>query len=44
MTLLGSLAGVYAGVTVAPRLIRAIERVGPLSPYGQPLSKFWPRT
>jgi putative hemolysin len=38
MTLLGSLAGVYAGVTLAPRLIRAIEKVGPLAPYGQPLA------
>ena len=38
MTLLGSLAGVYAGVTLAPRLIRAIEKVGPLAPYGRPLA------
>ena len=34
MTLLGTLAGVYSGVTLAPQLIRAIEQVGPLAPYG----------
>ena len=38
MTLLGSLAGVYAGVSVAPRLIHAIETVGPLAPIRQPLA------
>jgi len=33
MTLLGTLAGVYAGVNLAPQLIRAVEQVGPLAPY-----------
>ncbi len=37
-TLLGTLAGVYAGATVAPRLIHALENVGPLALYGQPLA------
>ena len=32
-TLLGTLAGVYGGVTLAPRLTGAIGRVGPLAPY-----------
>jgi putative hemolysin len=35
MTLLGTLAGVYAGLTVAPPLIGAIEHVGPLAPFRQ---------
>jgi putative hemolysin len=29
--LLGTMAGVYAGLTVAPRLVRAIAQVGPLA-------------
>jgi putative hemolysin len=33
MTMLGTLAGVYAGMTLAPPLVRAIEQVGPLAPY-----------
>jgi putative hemolysin len=33
MTLLGTLAGVYAGVTVAPRLVGTIKQFAPLAPY-----------
>ena len=33
MTLLGTLAGVYAGVTVAPRLVGTIAQIAPLAPY-----------
>ena len=32
-TLLGTLAGVYGGATLVPRLSRAIEGIGPLAPY-----------
>jgi putative hemolysin len=35
MTLLGTLAGVYAGVAVEPQLTHLVERVGPLAPYCQ---------
>lgn len=37
-TLLGTLAGVFAGLTVTPRLTHALETVGPLAPYRQPLA------
>jgi putative hemolysin len=37
-TLLGSLAGVYAGLTVVPRLIHALETVSPLAPIREPLA------
>jgi putative hemolysin len=33
ITLLGSVAGVYAGLTLAPRVVHAVEQVGPLAPY-----------
>jgi len=32
-TLLGTLAGVYGGATLGPRLCRAIAGIGPLAPY-----------
>jgi len=34
-TLLGTLAGVYGGATLGPRLCRAIEAIGPLAPYNR---------